>query len=424
MSTDEPRDPYADTTDWPITPPAPASVAASEVTTIRDGAGDGETTTPTGVVSPLSRPQPQPEPPARPSYVGPAAPRPWTSAPAAPTPPPGQGPGAGNGRTHQPAYPPPQRTHPPEQPPHPGVQPAYPTAKIAYPSRPPTYPQPGYPPSQGLSEPWGHGVRASKVDFTRHVDNRKWYLIGGAAAVAIAVVVSVVLLTRGGGDTTASPAATTTAAPSLVPVQPPATTTTAAPISVDPSSLPQLLLPADAISTALSSPGMVAAPVKRINDPGSEPVTTPLDCASTWAPGLSWTYQISGDVGMARQNVTEQPTPNHAVSQAVVAFPDAAGAKKSYATQVKTWNQCANQTVTAHLSGAPKDQTAVMGTVTEADGMATLPLTPDIGLPGVLCERALTVVGNVVVDVRSCSPNVGDTAATLARAIAAKINGR
>jgi hypothetical protein len=57
-------------------------------------------------------------------------------------------------------------------------------------------------------------------------------------------------------------------------------------------------------------------------------------------------------------------------------------------------------------------------------GNAVRPITPDIGLPGVLCERALTVAGNVVVDVRSCSPNVGDTAATFARDIVGKINGR
>lgn len=400
MSTDDPRDRrYEETTDWPITPATPETPARGKADPTIIG-GNGETTTPVGAVAPTSPsqspPPAQPGPaPAPPSYVGPAAPRPWTLRPAAPTPPP-------------PPPPKPRPTPAPSPPPRP-------------------INQPGYVPPQVLSQPWSQSVPPSAFD-PRPTGNRNRYLFGAAAALVIAVAVAAVLLTRGGSDTTADPARSP-AAPSLTPATGPSgTTSTASPtlVLVAPASLPQLLLSADAISTGLSTPGMVALPVKTTKDPAAEPVINPLECSTTWSPGLDWTYQISGYIAMAHQQVNEQPTPNHGFVQAVVAFPDAAGAQKSYADQVKAWRQCQNQTVTAHLNlnGGPKDQTAVMGAPTETNGMATLPITPDIGLPGLMCERALTVAGNVVVDVRSCSPNVGDTAATFARDIVAKINGR
>jgi hypothetical protein len=190
---------------------------------------------------------------------------------------------------------------------------------------------------------------------------------------------------------------------------------------VAPAQLPQLLLPADAISTALSSPGMVAEALQTSIDPIMDTTILPLDCSSTWGPGKMWTYQLSGYIGMARQNVAEKPTPAHAVVQAAMAFPDAATARKSYDKQVKAWGQCQNQTITATQAGQAKKQTAVIGPFAETDGVATLQLTPDIGIPGVSCERALTVAGNVIADVRSCSPDVGDTAGTFVRDIAAKV---
>jgi serine/threonine-protein kinase len=170
---------------------------------------------------------------------------------------------------------------------------------------------------------------------------------------------------------------------------------------------------------------MVPGEVQR----GPEIATTdsavdPLDCSSAWAPGKSWPYVNSGKIAIARQVVSEQPTPNHGVVQAVVAFPDDIVARKSYNTQVKTWMDCQGKTLTSHLSGSTPDQTAVVGGASENGDVATLQTTPNLpGLTGVVCQRVLTPVGNVVVDVRACSPNVGDTGVTVARDIAAKITG-
>lgn len=245
-------------------------------------------------------------------------------------------------------------------------------------------------------------------------------MIAGSTLIAVVVVAAAVLWMRH-DDATNGPASTTAAAP------PPAstttsTTTTPPPVSVDPARLPQLLLPADAVSTALNSPGMVPGELQSSSDVLTDSFIEPMTCTTAWAPGKFGTYVNSGFIGMARQLVEEKPTANHAVVQAVVAFPDAAGARKSFDEQFKDWGECQYQTITSTLKG--QEQKATVGVTAEADGVATLQVTPDIGFAGFTCERALTVAGNVVVDVRSCSPDVGDTAGVLARDIAAKINGR
>ena len=126
---------------------------------------------------------------------------------------------------------------------------------------------------------------------------------------------------------------------------------------------------------------------------------------------------------MARQQVNEQRTPNHAASQAVVAFPDAAGAKSSYADQVKTVEPLFKPDRQRTPGRSPEGPDRRHGCGRRGDGVATLPITPDIGLPGLLSERALIVAGNVVVvDVPTCGPDGSDTAGAFARDIAAKIN--
>jgi len=243
-------------------------------------------------------------------------------------------------------------------------------------------------------------------------------MVAGPAAVAVVVAVVAVLWTR---HDDASTGPTSTAAAPSTSTSRTITTTTPPPVSVDPARLPQFLLPAEAISATLNSPGMVPGDVEPRTDWLNDSFIIPMSCATVWGPGKTMTYVNSGFIGMARQLVAEQPTGNHAVVQAVLAFPDAAAAKKSFDQQFTNWGDCQLQTITSNLKDV--DTKATVGTAAEADGVATLQVTQVGGPPGVVCERALTVAGNVVVDIRSCSPDVGDTAGNIARDIAAKING-
>lgn len=384
MSTDEPGRDDAETT-APYTrntPPKP------------QGDFDGELTTPLGyhqqpppAHSPETRIAPQPE------SLGHAGP---TSAPQTQIGPiTGPGPTAGRGWQPQPGYPPQQ---------------GYPQGHS---------PQPGYSPQQGYSGP--PPIYAQPAPS----DNRKWYLIGGAVVAVIVVVAAAVLLLGGGNDDTTA-TSTTTSTSALATATPSRTTTSATPTvaNVDPTNLPQLLLSPDVVSTTMGSPGMVPGPVQRSTDiTTNDSVINPLECSSAWGPGKPWQYVNSAFLGLARQIVSEQPSNQHVLVQAVIAFPDDIAARKSYNTQVKSWAGCQGKTVTSHLNASTPDQTADIGSLSDNGDIATLQVMPHLEVKEIACQRVLSPVGNVLIDVRSCSPDVGDTGVTVTHDIAAKITG-
>ena len=170
------------------------------------------------------------------------------------------------------------------------------------------------------------------------------------------------LLQRDNGATSAT--SSTSALPSAT-SSPPGTTTSATPtpVNVEPARLPQLLLASDAISNIMGVPGMRPGVVERSTDISTnDSVIDPLECSSTWGPGKPWQYLDAGYIGLARQLVAEQPNPQHEAVQAVIAFADDIGARKSYKSQVKAWMGCQGKTVTSHRNGSGPDQSAVIGT--------------------------------------------------------------
>lgn len=272
-------------------------------------------------------------------------------------------------------------------------------------------PPPGYPHHPGYAPP---------PDITTPRSRRNWWVIAVPVVLALVASGGVILWMRHDGASRG--AATTAAAPPPSSTPSTSRTTTPPPVSVDPARLPQLLLPANTIGSMVDSPALVPEDVEGRIDFLNDSFVTPMTCTSTWGPAKFGTYVNSTFIGVARQLVAEQPTPTRAVVQAVVAFPDATEARKSYDEQFKQWGDCQYETVTSTLKD--QEQKATIGVTAENNGVATVQLTQvDGGLPGVTCERALTVAGNVVVDVRSCSPDVGDTAGDIARAIAAKVTG-
>jgi PknH-like extracellular domain len=321
----------------------------------------------------------------------------------------------------------PQRTAGPPQPPR---RPSEATRFGPPPGPPPGWqPQPGYPPRQGFPPqgfppPPGYSAPPPIYPHAPARNNGKVYLIIGAVvAVIVVAVAAIVLLQRDNGATSAT--SSTSALPTATSPAPRTTTSaTPTPVNVEPARLPQLLLAPDAISNIMGVPGMRPGPVQRSTDiTANDSVVDPLECSSTWGPGKPWQYLDAGYIGLARQLVAEQPTPQHEVTQAVIAFADDIGVRKSYRSQVKAWMSCQGKTVTAHLNGSTPDQSAVIGAASDNGDVATLQVTPNVAIKGLLCQRVLMPTGNVLIDVRACSMNVGDAGVTVARDIAAKING-
>ncbi|WP_286137599.1 sensor domain-containing protein [Mycobacterium sp. IS-3022] len=300
--------------------------------------------------------------------------------------------------------------HPQPSPPGPG-------------GNPPPYQQPGsWPP--GYQQPPNVVPRPQPSLASRLAEHRKW-VIGAAAALAVVLVIALIVVTSGDDGsseagpptspaqvparpTTSLPASPTAAPPTQPPPPPPAP-------MVAPDALPGLLLPAEQINQRLNTTGMTALPTEHAPLAGS---VTPPHCTGVWAPAYQATYDGSGYTGLAIQGVHREPS--HKVAQAVISFPDAGRAKAFYDKQVADWNACKSTHVRWEYGGNSTELD--VGVPATTAGVMTVMLFPtNSPTAGQQCERDMTVRGNVIVDVRACSPTVGSAGLSIATAIADKI---
>ena len=280
-----------------------------------------------------------------------------------------------------------------------------------------SYPAPTYP----VHPPPPAPAAKRKTALT----DRRWWAVGGAVAL-VAVLGGVALAHRGGTDaTTAGPTSTTAAQVPAVPVttmqaEPPPPSPSAAPPAppaptVATDALPGLLLSAEEVGQRLNTPGMTSIPVESNLLLGT---ITPANCSGVWAPVYASTYNGSGFTGLAVQGVFLQPTVK--VAQAVVAFPDPGAAKAFFDKQVADWSACKSSHISFRFDG-PTNEVDVGVPAMSGDVMTVGLTSSNSQVANQKCERALTARGNVIVDVRACSPSINSGGYDIASDIAAKI---
>ena len=198
-----------------------------------------------------------------------------------------------------------------------------------------------------------------------------------------------------------------------------ATPTTAQPApTVEQTALEGLLLDPDQINTALGTSGMAPTGsfTQMVDDSSavSDRLCLPLDAVVEQS-----VYAASGWTAMRRQQVTDHQT--HGVEQAVVLFPSAKAAATFFTASTHTWPACANRQFTETLGGQPEVHT--VGAVTNTNGTLTAILTGVGARSGVnaTCQRALTAVSNVVIDVGACTPGPSSAGVNIVHQIAAKV---
>ncbi|BBY46842.1 hypothetical protein MARA_02720 (plasmid) [Mycolicibacterium arabiense] len=303
---------------------------------------------------------------------------------------------------------------------------------------PPTYQQPPAPTSSPAPAPAAQ-PSSPKGSLGARIAEKRWWVLGGAVAAVAAVTAAVVLTT--GQDGTADTAAETTSAATSVAGVPGLTEATSAeqsPSSPAPSTPPgtpappppppppsgpviaadalaPLLLPASEIAQTLGLPDMTAMAVE------SQPLggtVTPPHCTGAWGPAYATTYNGTGYTGLSVQGVMrDQPV---RVAQAVVAFPDPAAAKGVYDKLVADWNACQSTRIVFEVQGATNN--VDVGRTVPIGDIMTLKIVPtDSPVPGQQCERGMALRGNVIVDVRTCSPTVGSSGYSITRAIADRV---
>lgn len=209
---------------------------------------------------------------------------------------------------------------------------------------------------------------------------------------------------------------TSTTAGTAMPVAAPATATA--------ENLADLLLSAPDVGAALSSKDMVVTRNVTSLWVDSTRVAEGVSCLAVTGAAQRGVYADSGWTAVHGQVLRDPPTSpswSHFATQAVVLFNSARAAEDFFARSRGTWAGCSDRELTYPQQLAPAQVWSV-GPV-GVDGNVLTVSREQRSPQRWSCQRALTVHGQVAVDVEACALDTPATtaAATIARSIADRI---
>jgi serine/threonine kinase PknH len=281
------------------------------------------------------------------------------------------------------------------------------------PTQPGTGPQPVGPEPPRPSSTAAVGTGAAKDGGI----NKRLLIIGGAAvAVVAAIAIVVVLATQGGSKK--SPAAAHPAAPAAPGASPPAApgapAAPAAPAAT-PGRLDSILLSAQQVNTIMNPPTpMEVAPDETASRLRQDESLSNPDCLGAFDPIRQAAYTGYNPTGVLGQGLATMDN-SYRVYQAAVSFQTAAEAQGFVTASAGKWKACNNVGVKFNNKA-----NWTFGTVAEAPSKITLPRMPgDPSRAG--CERVLSAVSDVVLDVMACEVGVQDQGGQIADQMAANV---
>ena len=156
---------------------------------------------------------------------------------------------------------------------------------------------------------------------------------------------------------------------------------------------------------------------------------TPAECAGPLYPGLDRTYLDSGTRqltwrasedggGLSRAGVDG----NHFVDQNVAVFGDAERALAFVRDSARRWSDCNATTSTVTYFGRDR-YTWTIGEQAGEPPKITQMFAASAGEPGYTCQRVLSAVDAMVIDIKACGPHVVDEANWVADRLAARLVG-
>ena len=159
------------------------------------------------------------------------------------------------------------------------------------------------------------------------------------------------------------------------------------------------------------------APTTPFTTPRDHRVLLPnLNCLGIWEVAEKAIYNDSGYSAMRGQVLRQPDTDDWEafVVEAAMIYPSADAAKAFFSESADRWSKCTNHRVNITLNDQP-NRTWWFGSLTKTDIQLTMAVTR--GENERTCQRVLSVVNNVIVDVSACSTTVSDQAATIAQKI-------
>lgn len=189
-------------------------------------------------------------------------------------------------------------------------------------------------------------------------------------------------------------------------------------------NLANLLLPAADVGTALASKNMVVTRDVTALWVDSTRVADGVGCLAVTGAAQRGVYTDSGWAAVHGQVLRDPPTApswSHFATQAVVLFNSPRAAEDFFASSRGTWASCSNRELTYQQQLAP-EQLWSIGPVSVEGGVLTVPREQHSPQRW-SCQRALTVHGQVAVDVEACALDAPPTtaAAAIARSIVDRI---
>jgi hypothetical protein len=193
-----------------------------------------------------------------------------------------------------------------------------------------------------------------------------------------------------------------------------------APKLVPDSALTASLLSADELNAIMGMNGMTPhPPVSQMGD--NRNLLPNLNCLGVWQVNEAPIYE-SSHWKSVRQQLVRAPDTDHwnfLAVQSIVSYRTADGAREFLAESTDRWSKCTNHTLNIQLNGQALPKW-VSGELTKTDTRLALPYTRGTGDQTRSCQRVLSLVANLILDIQACKPQQ-QSAITSAAEVADKI---
>jgi hypothetical protein len=113
---------------------------------------------------------------------------------------------------------------------------------------------------------------------------------------------------------------------------------------------------------------------------------------------------------------------NFLVVQSIVSYRTGDGAREFFTESTDRWSKCSNHTLNIQLNGQTLPKW-VSGELTKTDTRLALPYTRGTGDQTRSCQRVLSLVANLILDIQACKPQQ-QSAITAAADVADKIEAK
>jgi hypothetical protein len=196
-----------------------------------------------------------------------------------------------------------------------------------------------------------------------------------------------------------------------------------APKLVPDSALAGSLLSSDELNAIMGTSGMTPHPL--VGQMGDHRNLLPnLNCLGVWQVNEAPIYE-SSHWKSVRQQMSRTPDTDQwesLVVQSVVSYRTADGARQFFTESTDRWSKCTNHTVNIQLNGQALPAWR-SGDLTKTDTQLAMPYTRGSGDQTRSCQRELSVVANLILDIQACKPQQ-QAAVTQAADVADKIESK